>query len=272
MWKRRVVTVAACVLLVQSVPVASAQLPTEVKNSLRATYDTLASEIRKNPAVKHAARQWGIAPKKKPSPVSRVKEDCADCVALTFDDGPVAHTAKVLDVLESKGARASFMVMAGNAKRHPSLVRRMADSRMTVGNHTVTHRELDKLPFDTVSSELERTNDVISALTGSAPRWMRPPYGAMNDTVTRAAGANGLSVAMWDVDTLDWKYRDPQRTCRVAVDEATAGSIVLMHDIHATTVDAVACIVEGLRNKGLEPVSLDQLIPDPTPGATYIRK
>lgn len=263
------ILVTGCLLL--NPAMASAQLPAEVREPLKNGYASLPAEIRNNPAVKNTARQWGIAPK--PRPVTlRAKDDCSNCVALTFDDGPVAHTAEVLDLLQDRGARASFFVAAGNAQRHAALVRAMASSSMTVGNHTVSHRELDKLSHEEVVNELARTNAVISSLTGSSPRWMRPPYGAFNDTVAKAAGDQGLAVAMWDVDTLDWKYKDPQRTCRVAVDEAKAGSIVLMHDIHATTVDAVACIVDGLRKKGLEPVSLDQLFQKPVPGKVYTKK
>lgn len=259
-----VLLLASCLFLRPAV--ASAQLPAEIRQPLTNGYASLPKEIRNNPAVKNTARQWGIAPK----PVSRVKDNCSNCVALTFDDGPVAHTAEVLKLLRERGARASFFVTAGNAKRHSSLVRRMAP--MTVGNHTVSHRELDKLSYEQVTDELARTNEVISSLTGSSPRWMRPPYGAINDTVVKAAARQGLAVAMWDVDTLDWKYKDPQRTCRIAVEESKAGSIVLMHDIHATTVDAVACIVDGLRKKGLEPVSLDELVKTPVPGKVYTKK
>ncbi|WP_297851747.1 polysaccharide deacetylase family protein, partial [uncultured Corynebacterium sp.] len=119
-------------------------------------------------------------------------------------------------------------------------------------------------------AELDTTSDAINAATGSKPRWLRPPYGATNDRVAAVAGQRGMSLALWDVDTLDWQNRNADITCRKAVENAVAGSVILMHDIHPSTVDAAPCIIDGLRAKGLRPVTLDEMI-DPVPGRTYTR-
>ena len=86
------------------------------------------------------------------------------------------------------------------------------------------------------------------------------------DQVTRD---KGVSQALWDVDTVDWKDRNSEHVCSSAVQGARAGSIVLMHDIHPTTVDAADCVIDGLRAKGLEPVSLDRLLRTPAAGKRY---
>ena len=86
------------------------------------------------------------------------------------------------------------------------------------------------------------------------------------------ARQRGLALALWDVDTADWQHRNPAMTCNIAVNNAKAGSIVLMHDIHAPTVDAVECVIDGLRAKGLRPVSLDEMVAKPEPGYIYTSK
>ena len=98
---------------------------------------------------------------------------------------------------------------------------------------------------------------------------MRPPYGATNNRVASVIGSRDQAVALWDVDTVDWRHRSTAKTCSIAVANAQAGSIILMHDIHPSTVNAAECIIDGLRAKGLHPVSLAELFEAPRAGVTY---
>lgn len=199
-------------------------------------------------------------------------DTCANCVALTFDDGPVGDTSRLLDILDRMHAHATFFVVGTNVNANPATMRRMQAAGHTIGNHTFNHPRLPLLTEGGIGAQLDDASGAITRATGTAPRWMRPPYGEYDGRVAAAAGARGMSVAIWDVDTEDWRYRDAQRTCRVAVDQARAGSVVLMHDIHPATVDAVPCIVDGLRAKGLRPASLDEMIKQPTAGHVYTRR
>lgn len=243
-------------------------------------YKALPKELQDNPAFagssRPAATQSGKPRTDKPNQTEKAKsqsiadDTCSSCVAITYDDGPDALTGQLLDTLKAKDAHASFMVLAPNAYAHPELLRRMKAEGHTVGNHTDTHRELNKLPANEVNAEIKSGAAAITAATGESPRWVRPPYGATNQTVANAAKNNGQAQALWSVDTLDWKDRNSDHICAAAVDGAQAGDIILMHDIHATTVDAAPCVIDGLRAKGLEPVSLDTLIPNPEPGRQYL--
>lgn len=271
--RRAAALVVALGIFASGTTQASAQSSQVPQDAAKNFYRTLPKEVKSNPVVKRVAKDLGLVDKPKTrAGRTATAADCTNCVALTFDDGPAGHTTRLLDLLYAKNAEASFFVVGPNARSNAGMLKRMADSGMTVGNHSMTHRQLNQLSYQQVAQEIQQGNDIIQRNTGSAPRWMRPPYGATNPTVARAAGDKGMALAMWQIDTLDWKYRDPARTCRVAVNESQAGDIVLMHDIHATTVDAVSCIIDGLRAKGLEPVSLDRLIPKPVPGKTYSRK
>lgn len=254
-------------------------------------YNALPKELQNNPIFSGSSRPHapGSKDKKKPSAKdnkqgadkhhnsnqhsqSVADATCSNCVAVTYDDGPGELTSQVLDTLKAKDAHASFMVLAPKAYAHPELLRRMKAEGHTVGNHTATHPELDKLPAGQVDGEIKAGAAAIKAATGESPRWLRPPYGATNNTVYKAAQANGQAQALWSVDTLDWKDRNTDRVCRAAVDGAQPGAIILMHDIHPTTVAATDCVIDGLRAKGLEPVSLDRLIPNPEAGKQYLNR
>lgn len=246
---------------------AFSQSSSQAGEELRtAIYRALPPQARSHPW----AQQLAPAPAPSaPTPAQDQPADCSNCVAVTFDDGPAASTNQVLDILARKHATASFFVLAPKVRANAGVVQRMRAAGHTVASHTATHRDLTKLSQPEVRREVEEGSRAIADATGASPRFVRPPYGALNATVSDAARVQGQAVVLWDVDTLDWKHRDPARTCKTAVDQARAGSIVLMHDIHPTTAQAVECVIDGLRAKGLRPASLDQMVPQPVPGKTY---
>ncbi|MGY0886058.1 polysaccharide deacetylase family protein [Corynebacterium aurimucosum] len=278
---RSLITLAAATALPGTATAAAEfpalpQLPDVQKDIQRLeqdAYDALPKELQSSPVFAGSSRPAGKpAPTGKQQSQSVADSTCSNCVAITYDDGPGELTAQLLDTLKAKDAHASFMVLAPSASTHPELLRRMKAEGHTVGNHTATHRELNKLSPSDVDGEIKAGAAAIKAATGENPRWMRPPYGATNGTVEAAAKANGQAQALWSVDTVDWKDRNSEHVCEAAVNGAQAGSIVLMHDIHATTVGAADCVIDGLRAKGLEPVSLDRLIPNPQAGRQYFRR
>lgn len=205
-----------------------------------------------------------------PLPVPETEEDCGNCVALTYDDGPLPGTTdRLLDIFAERGVKASFFMIGENIAAHPELARRVAKEGHTVGNHTYNHPRLPEHPDKTIWREIFATNWEIEDKTGVVARWMRPPYTDYDNRVIEASTDAGLSVTAWDVDTEDWDHKDPERTCNTVLDQARGGSIVVMHDVHPETVDAADCILDGLFAKGLVPVTLDKLVPEPVPGAVY---
>lgn len=277
---RRLAAATAALLLTAALPVsahAAPAAPFPVPNLPQMQLPNLQQEAEKlnNDFLNSLPPELGSsrpAPQKRtpsPAPAPTQKSDCSNCVAITYDDGPSTLTNQLLDTLREKHAHASFMVLAPNATAHPELLRRMQAEGHTIGNHTNTHRELNKLAAGDVDGEIKAGAGAIKAATGQSPRWLRPPYGATNGTVDAAAKTNGQAEAMWSVDTLDWKDRNSEHVCSAAVSGAQPGGIILMHDIHATTVNAASCVIDGLRAKGLEPVSLDTLVPNPQPGKQY---
>ena len=280
---RRILTSALTVLVAAAVPAAAnAQLPqipqlpvsssSNIQDEINHRIDdarTQVEDITSKAFPQKAPKQKAPTPAKKTEPRNSGGVDCANCVAITYDDGPGAETNRLLDKLKAKNAHASFMVLAPSAEQHPELLKRMKAEGHTIGNHTKSHRQLNTLSPAQVSQEIDAGNAAIKKATGQNTRWVRPPYGATNATVDQVTRDKGVSQALWDVDTMDWKDRNSDHVCSAAVQGARAGSIVLMHDIHPTTVDAADCVIDGLRAKGLEPVSLDRLLRTPVAGKRY---
>lgn len=198
--------------------------------------------------------------------------DCrkVKCVALTFDDGPGPKTGKLLDVLKQENAAATFFVVGPNAETRPKMLVRMLAEGHEIGNHTWNHRVLTSLTSGHLAKEIGNTARAVQEATGVTPTLMRPPYGAVDAKVKKAAGS---PVILWNVDTLDWKVLDATKVVSNALRDTKPGSIVLMHDIHSSTIDAAPAILKGLRSKGYHFVTVSELLApvNPKDGAVYGR-
>lgn len=184
------------------------------------------------------------------------------CVALTFDDGPSRTiTPKILDILSRHGAKATFFVVGENAVRNKGILARAADEGHEIASHTWSHIKLTSKGFDQIASEMDRTSAVIQEATGRRPHLMRPPYGATNrNIVDFMMERYGMTSVLWDVDTVDWKHPGTSAVINRAVMQAHNGSIILLHDIHASTLAAVEGVITGLQNRGFRLVTVSQLI------------
>lgn len=209
-----------------------------------------------------------------PPAVAAAAPDCAAlaCVALTFDDGPGPDTGRLLDELAARGVHATFFVVGRQIAKEPGTVAREVAAGHVVGNHTFDHAMLPGLSDEAVGAELDSTSQAIVAEGAPAPTLARPPYGSLSPAVTQAFGSRGMAGVLWDVDTEDWKNRDAGVTTERAIAGAHAGAIILMHDIHPSTVDAVPGLVDALRARGFTLVTVPQLLGAPSAGAVYAHR
>lgn len=191
-------------------------------------------------------------------------------MALTFDDGPNAQTSRLLGILADRGVKATFFMVGQSVASNPAIARAAADAGHQLGNHTWRHPDLTTLDAAGVRDQLASTENAIEEATGIVPTIQRPPYGAWDETVKSVSGDLGLSLILWDVDTLDWQHRDPAKTLEIVKANTHRGSIVLMHDIHSTSVDAVNDVISYLQGEGHTLVTVDQLMGGSTsPGSVY---
>lgn len=183
-------------------------------------------------------------------------------IAMTFDDGPSAKdTPRLLAMLKERNIKVTFFVLGEMVQQSPDLLKRMAAEGHEIASHSWNHPQLTKLNAEGLKKQLGNTSDEIEQLLGKRPTLMRPPYGATNANLTKLINEQyGMKVILWDVDPLDWKYHNSQHVHDEILKQTHAGSIILSHDIHPTTVDAMPKTLDDLLAKGYKFVTVSELI------------
>src|SRR6266566_1184983 len=204
-------------------------------------------------------------------------------IAMTFDDGPSATlTPKLLDILAAHHLKATFFVIGENVAQHPEIVARAAREGHEIGNHSWSHPNFGKMSDDGVRSQVQRTDDAIKGVTGARPTLLRPPYGSITARQKRWIHDQfGYQIILWDVDPYDWKRPGPSAVRNRILKETQPGSIVLSHDIHPGTIEAMPSTFDALQAKGFKFVTVSELIrmakpkashPSPQPGGNTSTK
>ena len=187
--------------------------------------------------------------------------DCTavKCVAITFDDGPGAQTSALLQMLRRAGAVATWFPVGQVAADHPERLRAIAAAGHEIGNHSWSHPPLTTLGDADVDRQVSRTADAVERAIGRAPTLVRPPYGSISARIQSDLARLGAPAILWDVDPLDWKYRDAAAVHAHVMDQVRPGSIVLLHDIHASTVAAVPRLLASLADEDYTFVTVSEL-------------
>ncbi len=181
-------------------------------------------------------------------------------IALTFDDGPhYQQTPRLLEMLEQYNAKSTFFILGDRShftESNKKTVTMVAEAGHEVASHTYAHKDLKTLSKEGVIAEVVKARDNLYALTGEYPTYIRPPYGGYNDLVKEYAYAPLIN---WDLDSKDWSFRDVDKIVEHVLKEARDGRIVLMHDIHWFTVDAVERLLPELAAQGYQFVTVSEL-------------
>lgn len=183
-------------------------------------------------------------------------------VAMTFDDGPHGvNTPRLLDMLKQRKIHATFFFVGQCVEEFPDIVKRIVAEGHEVANHSWSHPQLSKMGDAAVHEQLQKTHDAIVQACGVTPKIMRPPYGAFTQRQSNWANGNwGYKVILWDVDPLDWKVRNAEHVKAEILKQTVNGSIILSHDIHKTTVDAMPETLDALLAKGFKFVTVSELL------------
>ena len=183
-------------------------------------------------------------------------------IAITFDDGPSAsQTPRLLKMLKERGIKATFFCCGQCVAQNPEIAKQIVEEGHEIANHSWSHPLLTKMGEAAVKDQIDRTHNVILQTTGVTPTLLRPPFGGF--TVRQRTWANAVwnyKIILWDVDTLDWKHHSPAKTESIAMAETKKGSIILCHDIHKTTVDAMPATLDALSAKGFKFVTVTELM------------
>jgi peptidoglycan-N-acetylglucosamine deacetylase len=181
-------------------------------------------------------------------------------LALTFDDGPSELTERVLDLLETYDARATFFVVGSAVTGREATLERARAGGHEIGSHTFTHPHPSTLGEDELREEIRRGAETA----GPDGTLVRPPYGEDAERFDRLAGELGLGPTMlWSVDPRDWETDDAEVIAERVLTGAASGAIVDLHDgrrSHQATVDALATILPALVSRGFRLVTVSELL------------
>jgi peptidoglycan/xylan/chitin deacetylase (PgdA/CDA1 family) len=191
---------------------------------------------------------------------------CAPAVALTFDDGPDPdYTERFLASLGD--APSTFFVLGARALERPDLVRRILEEGHEVASHGHAHARLTTMDGPTTVLDLQRAHAAVAAAAGVSPTFYRPPHGRFTASAWREAGRLGMRRVLWSASAGDWRRgATPQSIAERALAGAKPGAVILMHDAGGwpgragATLDALPLILDGLRERGLRPVTLTALL------------
>jgi len=244
-------------ILLLSLAQARAQTP-----AASATPATPATPVSSPAPVAGAPKQPGAIAAK--VTFSRVNVD-GPYIAMTFDDGPSGgstnNTNRLLDLAAKKHIKLTFFLIGENAAHYPQLVQRELAEGHQIGNHSYTHPNLAKMSDEAVRSEIQKTQDAIIGASGYKPVIMRPPYGSMTARQRIwVAHDFGFKIIIWDVDPLDWKRPGSSVVAQRIISATRPGSIILSHDIHSGTVDAMPQVFDALLAKGYKFVTVSELL------------
>ena len=188
-----------------------------------------------------------------------IKKRSRKAVALTFDDGPNPNTTPVaLELLKKYNAKGTFFMVGKAVAGNEEIIKQVVAEGHQIGNHSWSHPLLTKISLEQAKSQINDTTEALKKASGQDVHIMRPPYGGINATIQAAVDQ---SFILWDVDTLDWKNRNTASIMK-EVRKARPGSIILMHDVHQTSINALPSVLQYLTEQGFELVTIDELMGD----------
>ena len=184
--------------------------------------------------------------------------------AITFDDGPSASTAVVLDILAAEGVTATFFVLGANVERHPALVRRAHAEGHTVGIHGMDHMKLTGAGEAAVDAQVGGVTRTLQRLGLSPAPVYRTPHGFKSRAVFAVARRHGLTLWAWSRGIWDTDRPDAAVLTRRATRLARPGMVLLLHDARgdehepdvAPMVAALPSIIRELKRRGFAFVRL----------------
>lgn len=183
-------------------------------------------------------------------------------IALSFDDGPAEnYTPKVLQVLKAHNVQAAFFCIGKHIEAKKDLLKQVHDEGHIIGNHSYTHDKwFDLFSSAKMNAELAATDELIKGITGSRPRFFRPPYGVINPNVKKAIIHGNYIPLGWSMRSYDTMIRDEQKLLKRITRAVKAGDIFLFHDTCQVTLNILPIFIQHLQQKGFKIVRLDKLL------------
>lgn len=177
-------------------------------------------------------------------------------IAFTFDDGPSKYTSELLKTLEVNNSSATFFMIGNRMKYNKDIVLEIYNSNSEIGTHSYSHKNLTYISNNDLNKEINSTEVIYNEITNDNLKYLRPPYGSYNDKIKSL----NYPLILWNIDTLDWLNKNPNKIYNKVIKNACDGCIVLMHDTNFETIEAVRKLIPSLNNIGYNVVSISKLI------------
>ena len=179
-------------------------------------------------------------------------------VALTFDDGPSGRfTRKLLDGLEERGAKATFLLCGYRMEQYPDLTQRIFQEGHEIGLHGYSHKSMRDMCQRETAQEIRKTMALIP--DGCEISFLRPPGGLCSKCIQTAAEEFGLSILHWSIDPKDWAIHDAKSIENTVISQVRDGDVILLHDMSDSSVEAALKIVDALQEQGFRFVTASEL-------------
>lgn len=173
-------------------------------------------------------------------------------IALTFDDGPKETVRDILAILAEKEVPATFFLLGNFAKNRASLVNAIVQAGSEIANHSWSHPRLTELSEEEIYWQIQNCGAAFAEIGVESQPFMRPPYGSLDERVLAVCAATNYKVLLWNVDTRDWEYDDPDIVLGRAVAGLNPGGIVLFHDGPRVTLQVLPKFIDAARAQGYE--------------------
>lgn len=195
-----------------------------------------------------------LVPQAVPTPEPKPR---SKAVALTFDDGPsTENTPKVLEILKQYNAHATFFVVGTRVATGTEVLKQEVAQGCEIANHSWNHADMSKLSMKKVNWQYDKTAQLVKKLVGYDITLLRPPYGAISQKMRDKLKH---PMILWNVDTLDWKSKDPKSILKQVKKNVKDGDIILMHDIHPTTAEALKTVLPWLVKNDYDILTVSEL-------------
>ena len=182
-------------------------------------------------------------------------------IAITFDAAWGADkTQQIVDICKQKGIKCTFFLVGFWVKDYPEMVKVIDDAGMEIGTHSNTHPKMSGLSEQQIREELETSLKLITDITHKEIKLFRPPFGDYNDRLIFVSEQMGLVPIQWDVDSLDWKGLSAGDILARVGKGVRPGSIILCHNNSDHIVDALPTLIDTLKGRGFEFVSVGELL------------
>jgi len=249
-------------------------------SSLRQTF-----HIKEETSTTAPPETTTAVPYVRPEGVHAAPEGQGGLVALTFDDGPGGKvTTHILDTLQEVGGRATFFCLGDRAEEYQDILRRTVAQGCEVASHSHSHERLTRLSSNALYKDLERAATALEMFSGTMPKLLRPPFGAVNEHMLNCVE---MPVILWSIDSEDWRYcellcknrsdeqrrRDLLKVVNSVLDYVRDGDIILMHDLYSFTQDVADTVIAELHHQDWKLVTVSELFAargiEPEPGEVY---